>query len=76
MKTVTLREAIIMRVQGKSEQDIREVIEDSVGNAEVTLPGLGVLFEIIWTHSDPGLQGQMIATLHGQLPQEAPSAEA
>ncbi|WP_313731763.1 small acid-soluble spore protein SspI [Cohnella nanjingensis] len=76
MKTVSLRDAIIMRVQGKSEQEIREVIEDSIGNAEVTLPGLGVLFEIIWSHSQPDIQQQLVTTLHGQLPQEAGATEA
>ena len=69
MNTLNLRQAIIQRVHDKSADDLREVIESSIGNDERTLPGLGVLFELIWQDSDPGAQRQMIDTLHQHLSQ-------
>ncbi|MFC3799499.1 small acid-soluble spore protein SspI [Cohnella sp. GCM10012308] len=64
---VTLREAIFQRVEGKSKAELRATIEDSIGNAEVTLPGIGVLFEMIWTHSTEEIREQLVDTLHAQL---------
>lgn len=49
---ITLREAIIQRVTDKNDDELTGIIEDSVGGAEQVLPGLGVLFEIIWQHSE------------------------
>jgi small acid-soluble spore protein I (minor) len=69
---MSLREAIIKRVEDKNNAELQEVIEDSIGNAEVTLPGLGVLFEIIWQHSADEDRQRMVQTLHDQI-QQAPS---
>ncbi|MFD2327670.1 small acid-soluble spore protein SspI [Cohnella sp. GCM10020058] len=64
---ITLREAIFQRVEGKSKAELRATIEDSIGNAEVTLPGIGVLFEMIWTHSSEEIRDQLVDILHAQL---------
>lgn len=64
---ISLRDAIIQRVTGKSKEELRATIEDSIGNAEVTLPGIGVLFEIIWSHSSEEVREQLIDTLHVQI---------
>lgn len=64
---ITLREAIVMRVKGKSEEELREVIADSVDGDEKALPGLGVLFENIWKSSDPELQTHMVESLEKSL---------
>ncbi|RUS46176.1 small acid-soluble spore protein SspI [Cohnella sp. AR92] len=69
---MSLREAIVHRVKDKKQEELRDVIEDSIGNAEMTLPGLGVLFEMIWQHSAPEDQQKMVNILHGQL-QSSPS---
>lgn len=65
--TMSLREAILHRVRDHGPDELRGVIEDSIGNAEVTLPGLGVLFEIIWQRSAPEDQQRMVEALHGEL---------
>jgi small acid-soluble spore protein I (minor) len=65
--SLSLRQAIINRVDGKSTDDIQEVIENSIGNAEVLLPGLGVLFEIIWSNSEENDRFNMVNTLHEHL---------
>lgn len=73
---ITLREAIFKRVEGKSKAELRATIEDSIGNAEVTLPGIGVLFEMMWTHSAEEIREQLVDTLHAQLAARAGAADA
>lgn len=63
-----LRQAIIGRLNGRSSEELQEVIEGSIGNDERTLPGLGVIFEIIWQHSEKEAQNQMLNTLMSHLP--------
>ncbi|XEC93873.1 small acid-soluble spore protein SspI [Paenibacillus tarimensis] len=72
MNNLNLRQAIIMRVHDKSQEDLRDVIEGSIGDDERTLPGLGVLFELIWQKSDLNMQKAMIESLHSSL-QSQPS---
>ncbi|MBP1992972.1 small acid-soluble spore protein SspI [Paenibacillus eucommiae] len=64
---INLRQAIVQRVQKKSGEELHEVIEDSIGGEERLLPGLGVLFEIIWQHSESSIQDELVATLHEHL---------
>jgi small acid-soluble spore protein I (minor) len=64
---INLRQAVIQRVQNKSSDELHEVIEDSIGGEDRVLPGLGVLFEIIWQHSDPNIQNELIVTLQEHL---------
>jgi small, acid-soluble spore protein I len=66
-----LRQAIIGRLNGRSTEELQEVIEGSIGNGERTLPGLGVIFEIIWQHSEKEAQDQMVNTLMNHLPEHA-----
>jgi len=67
---VDLRQAIIARVQDKSNEELMEVIDGSIGGDEKTLPGLGVLFEIIWQHSDETVHQILTDTLIAHLPRE------
>ncbi|MBB6734894.1 small acid-soluble spore protein SspI [Cohnella sp. CBP 2801] len=71
---MSLREAIIKRVEDKNDAELQEVIQDSIGNAEVTLPGLGVLFEIIWQHSAAEDRQRMVKTLHDQIQNSSPNS--
>ncbi|MDQ0060904.1 small acid-soluble spore protein SspI [Paenibacillus harenae] len=65
--TLDLRQAIINRVQANSVQELTSVIEDSIGADERALPGLGVLFEMIWQQSSQPEQHRMVEALHEQL---------
>lgn len=67
MLNINLRQAVIQRVQNKSNEELQEIIEDSIGGVEQVLPGLGVLFEIIWQHSDENIQSELVETLKGHL---------
>jgi small acid-soluble spore protein I (minor) len=64
---ITLRDAVIQRVTDKNNDELFDIIEDSVGGAEQVLPGLGVLFEIIWQHSEANAQTQMVTALKEHL---------
>jgi small acid-soluble spore protein I (minor) len=67
VNTLNLRQAIIQRVHDKSSEDLLDIIDSSVGADERTLPGLGVLFELIWQDTSPDGRQQMVETLHNHL---------
>jgi hypothetical protein len=67
VNTLNLRQAIIQRVHDKSSEDLLDIIDSSVGADERSLPGLGVLFELIWRDTSPDGRQQMVKTLHHHL---------
>ncbi|GIQ68395.1 small acid-soluble spore protein SspI [Xylanibacillus composti] len=62
-----LRQAIVQRVQDKDNAELMEVVQSSIDNDERTLPGLGVLFEIIWKNTDENVHEQLITSLRSGL---------
>lgn len=64
---LNLRQAIIKRVQDKTTDELVQVINDSIGGDDKALPGLGVLFEIIWENSGQEEQQQMATTLKNNM---------
>lgn len=64
---LNLRQAIIQRMNDKSNDELFSVIEDSIDAEERVLPGLGVLFEIIWKNSESDMQNQLVSTLKENL---------
>ncbi|MBE3555452.1 MAG: small acid-soluble spore protein SspI, partial [Thermicanus sp.] len=49
IKDLDLRQAIIAKLSGATQESLRETIADAIqSKEEKTLPGLGVLFEILW----------------------------
>ncbi len=65
-----IRGAVIHNIQKLSTQELTDLVEDSIRQGEEKyLPGLGVIFEAIWTQCDPRLQQQMISILHQRLTQ-------
>lgn len=68
---IDVRGAVIHNIQHMSEQELTDMVNDTLQRREEKLlPGLGVLFEIIWEHSDVSSRNQMIGTLHQHLPRE------
>lgn len=65
---LNLRQAIIQRVQNKDEEQLQEIIEGSVDGDERALPGLGVLFEMIWKNSDSDMRRQLLTNLEHSIP--------
>ncbi|MGD6853871.1 small acid-soluble spore protein SspI [Bacillus infantis] len=65
---LNLRNAIIHNVSGNSQDELKETIVDAIQNGEEKmLPGLGVLFEVIWQNSSEEDKKEMLHTLESSL---------
>lgn len=71
--TLDLRQAILRRVQNKTDAEITDMIEDSIDYDEKALPGLGVLFELIWKQVDQKTHDALITALQEKLHAASPS---
>ncbi|MBG9734730.1 small acid-soluble spore protein SspI [Paenibacillus alvei] len=65
--TLNLRQAIVQKVKNKPDEDIVDMIEGSIDYDERALPGLGVLFEMIWKASSSEARQQLVDTLQSKL---------
>lgn len=60
-----IRGAIVHNIKKMNENELTQMIQDSIQQGdEKFLPGLGVLFEVIWNHSEPNQREEMIHILH------------
>ncbi|KKK38308.1 small acid-soluble spore protein SspI [Mesobacillus campisalis] len=65
---LNLRHAIIQNVSGNSQDELKDTIVDAIQNGEEKmLPGLGVLFEVIWQSASPQDQQEMLEMLENGL---------
>jgi small acid-soluble spore protein I (minor) len=65
---LNLRNAVISNVQGNSQQELQDTIVDAIQSGEEKmLPGLGVLFEVIWQHSAEDDKQELLTTLESAL---------
>lgn len=65
---LNLRNAIITNVSGNNQQELQETIVDAIQSGEEKmLPGLGVLFEVIWQNSNNEDRTEMLTTLEQAL---------
>lgn len=65
---LNLRNAIIHNVSGNSQDELRDTIVDAIQNGEEKmLPGLGVLFEVIWNNSTEEEKQEMLEALEDGL---------
>jgi len=63
-----LRQAIIQNIKDKSEAQLQDMVKTAIEDGEEKmLPGLGVLFEVIWQHTDNNTHQQMIDALSKNL---------
>jgi small acid-soluble spore protein I (minor) len=61
---INVRTAIIDNMTGNSEQDIKDTILDAIGSGEEKmLPGLGVLFEIMWRNASEQEKEVVVANI-------------
>jgi small acid-soluble spore protein I (minor) len=58
-----IRRAILANIKNNNEEQLEATITDSIGGREVLLPGLGVLFELIWQHADENEKAEMVDAL-------------
>jgi small acid-soluble spore protein I (minor) len=67
---LNLRHAIISNVSGNSQDQLQDTIVDAIQSGEEKmLPGLGVLFEVIWKNANEQDKQEMLVTLEQGLKQ-------
>ena len=68
MMDLNLRHAVIANVSGNSQEELEHTIVDAIQSGEEKmLPGLGVLFEVIWQHANESDKTEMLETLEQGL---------
>lgn len=61
---INIRKSIIDNFKDCNINDIKESVENSIkDNDEITLPGLGVFFEILWNNSDKVKKDYILQTI-------------
>lgn len=67
---MSIREHIINNFKGDDYDSLRKAIEESIEEKdEVTLPGMGVFFEIVWENSDQELKNQILDIIKKRVEQ-------
>lgn len=65
---MNIRNYIIQNFKNNSTSEIKQSIEESIQEKEeVTLPGLGVLFELLWNESDNSMRENILQLLQKSL---------
>lgn len=58
---MSIREHIINNFKGDNYETLTKAIDESIASQdEVTLPGLGVFFEIVWKNASQELKNELI----------------
>ncbi len=59
-----IRSHIINNFKGDDTSVLKDAIEESIkNNDEITLPGMGVFFELVWQKSDEDMKNQILNIL-------------
>ena len=65
---IDIRKSIINNFKDASEDEFASSISSSIEeHNEITLPGLGVFFEVLWNHSDENSRAYILKTLHNHM---------
>ncbi|WP_079509990.1 small acid-soluble spore protein SspI [Mesobacillus jeotgali] len=65
---LNLRNAVISNVAGNTQDELKDTIVDAIQNGEEKmLPGLGVLFEVIWQNASEEEKQEMLNALEEGL---------
>lgn len=65
---IDIRENIKKNFKGADKSEIKASIESSIADQEeITLPGLGVFFEILWSKSDVDFRELLIENIQKGL---------
>lgn len=74
MMDLNLRNAILSNVSENDKAQLEATIIDAIQNGEEKmLPGLGVLFELIWQQSDAEAKEEMVSSLEAGVKNAATS---
>lgn len=67
---INIRNAVLHNVANNSQEELEDTIVDAIQSGEEKmLPGLGVLFEVIWNHSSEQEKIHMLHTLESGVKQ-------
>lgn len=65
---IDIRKNIIKNFKDVSSEEIRNSIESSITDKEeITLPGLGVFFELIWNNADENTKKDLINMIESEI---------
>ena len=65
---MTIKLHIINNFKGDDYKALKEAIDESIESQdEITLPALGVFFELIWKNSDQELKNTLIEIIKQQI---------
>lgn len=69
---MSIKEYILNNFKNDNKDAIKEAIVESINsNDEVTLPGLGVFFTLIWKNASTELKEEILTILENNLKKEA-----
>lgn len=72
MKDIKIRDYIINNFKDDDEETIKRAIDESIKEGdEVTLPGMGVFFEIIWQDANDEERKRILTTLKNRFQKKA-----
>lgn len=61
---INIRESIINNFKSASDDEIKVSIVESIkDNKEITLPGLGVFFELLWINCDDFMKEKILSAI-------------
>ena len=65
---IDIRKSIINNFKDSNIEDIKQSILESIQDGdEITLPGLGVFFEILWNNSNEEQQQTILKTIKNSI---------
>lgn len=65
---INIRKSVKENFKNNNEQEIEEAINSSITEqSEITLPGLGVFFELLWQQGDQALKQSILKLLKQSL---------
>ena len=68
MNDIKIRDYIINNFKNDNEETIKKAIDESIKDKdEVTLPGMGVFFEIIWQNTNEKEKEKILTILKNRL---------
>ncbi|HHT37799.1 MAG TPA: hypothetical protein GXZ95_00085 [Mollicutes bacterium] len=68
---INIKDYIKSSFENTTKEDIKESIEESIKkNDDIILPGLGVLFELLWNNSDNEMKQKIIDLLDDYFKQQ------
>lgn len=68
-----IRRHIINNFRGDNTDTLRSAIDESIKeNDEITLPGMGVFLEIIWSDASDEMRDEMLKIIENRIKRETP----